>query len=166
MIWKLSGYDVLIDEDDYERLKRYKYSIASAAVKKYSLFYFQRNTYVDGIRTVAMLHRDIMGCIKGDGNVVDHINRDTLDCRKANLRICSNAENSRNRKASKKSTSGIKGVSWSKHSDKWQAQITVDSNHIHLGFFYNIEEAAKAYEVASKKYHGEFGFCRYRVRDY
>ena len=52
---------------------------------------------------------------------IDHINHNGLDNRKENLRICTNRQNSRNRKASKRNTSGIKGVSRHKLSNKWQA---------------------------------------------
>jgi len=156
MIWNISGYDVLIDDEDYERLKGFKYNVYRGDEER-GLYYFSRNLYVDGKRTMTRLHRDVMGCIKGDRKTVDHINGNTLDCRKVNLRICTNTENCRNAKTHKNNTSGVKGVCWSKSSKKWQAHIRVDYIRIHLGLFTNIKDAEKAYADASAKYHGVFG---------
>jgi hypothetical protein len=98
-----------------------------------------------------------MNCIYGDGIEVDHINGNTLDNRKSNLRLCSHKENGRNRKLNKNNTSGAKGVNWDKHALKWKCEIRINTKKLYLGLFAEIEQAKKAYAEASKKYHGEYG---------
>jgi len=149
----ISGYCVIIDNEDYSRIKELKYFVNKAQIKNSGLYYFSRNIYIDEKRTGTTLHRDIMGCIKGDGKIVDHINGNTLDCRKENLRLCTSVENSRNCKTYK----GVKGVNWRKDTGKWRAMISVNGKEKSLGNYNYIEEAKEAYCEASKKYHGEYG---------
>lgn len=157
MIWNISGYDVLIDEEDYERLKAFKYNVNRHKVRKYGRYYFSRDICDEGIRYAVALHRDIMNCIKGDKKVVDHTDGNTLDCRKSNLRLSTNTENCRNAKIRKDNTSGVKGVTWYARHKKWVARIQVNNLNISLGYHDNIEDAKAAYAEASRKYHGEFG---------
>jgi hypothetical protein len=89
-----------------------------------------------------------------EGLVVDHINGDVLDNRKSNLRICSSKDNSRNRKLSRNSSSGYKGVR--KKKGKFLSYIYHNYSQLHLGSFDTLEEAAVAYDRAARKYHGEF----------
>lgn len=100
------------------------------------------------------LHRLIMNPAKG--LEVDHINGDSLDNRRMNLRLCSHKENLRNQRLNKANTSGFKGVCWVKNRAQWQASIRVDQRCRYLGSFSKIEEAAKAYNDAATKYFGEF----------
>lgn len=90
------------------------------------------------------------------GEVCDHINGDTLDNRRQNLRAVSHGENIRNQKKRCNNTSGYKGVSWHKRDHVWQANIFFDGNAIYLGSFNSAEEAHEAYKTAAIKYHGEF----------
>lgn len=89
-----------------------------------------------------------------DGVEVDHRNGDTLDNRRSNLRICTHAENLRNRKHHSNNTSGYKGV-YQKRG-KWGAAIGVNYKRIHLGYFATAEEAGQAYDTAAQHYHGQF----------
>lgn len=105
---KINGYDVLIDREDYERLKTYKYNLHSELLKKKGRCYFFRKYTQDGHQHGSSLHRDIMGCVSGDGMTVDHKNNNTLDCRKRNLRLCTISQNTMNSKRPCTNTSGIK----------------------------------------------------------
>lgn len=87
---------------------------------------------------------------------VDHINRSRTDNRWFNLREATNTENCRNVSFKKTNTSGIKGVSWNTKLGRWVAQISCDRKKIHLGYYYDINDAAAAYATAAKKYHGDF----------
>ncbi len=104
------------------------------------------------------LHRHIMKAKAGE--FVDHINNDGSVNLESNLRICSHAQNMTNRrKLLTGSSSKFKGV----HLDtryklpRFRAVIRVNSKAIRLGTFDTEVEAAKAYDIASIKYHGEFG---------
>jgi len=87
---------------------------------------------------------------------IDHINRNRLDNRFCNLREANSQENKRNKSAYKNSKSGVKGVSWSNAANKWVARIHTGIKYKHLGVFSEISEAKAAYDLAAKKYHGEF----------
>jgi len=87
---------------------------------------------------------------------IDHINTDETDNRKHNLRICTHAENQRNKIKYIKSTSIYKGVSWNKNRKKWCASVTLNRKQFHMGFHDCEIEAAKTYNEAALKYHGEF----------
>lgn len=103
------------------------------------------------------LHRLILG-VEDSKIFVDHISGDCLDNRRSNLRLCTNAENSRNQRKCSASKSPYKGITWNKQNKKWMAQITDDKGkHRYLGSYVDPKEAHEAYCEASKKYHGEFG---------
>lgn len=99
------------------------------------------------------LHRTISGA--ADGSCVDHINGDTLDNRRSNLRVCTfqqNTFNSRKRPGS----SRFKGVTWVRHCGKWAAQITHCGKRFYLGVYVREEDAAQAYDRESVRLFGAF----------
>jgi len=89
---------------------------------------------------------------------IDHINCKKDDNRLVNLRLATPAENQWNRGKPVNNTTGFKGVSWSKKSNKYQAQISKNGKKIHLGFFNSAEQASKAYKDFAKEHTGEFYF--------
>jgi len=105
------------------------------------------------------LHRAIGERLEGDGPSIDHINGDTLDNTRANLRRCTHRENIRNRRgANHNSASGIRGVRLYKPLQKWAASISVpDASRprgqrlVHLGYFATAEEATKARKDAEER---------------
>lgn len=91
-----------------------------------------------------------------DGMVIDHINGNRADNRKANLRAASNAENCRNQKLNTRNTTGYKGVFFDNRRNRYSADITFNYKHIFLGYFNDPYEAALAYDRAASFYFGEY----------
>jgi hypothetical protein len=87
---------------------------------------------------------------------IDHANGDRSDNRLVNLRAASRSQNQRNVSSRDGSTSDYLGVSWDKHRGKWHAKVTSDGQQIHIGRFESEEDAARAYDAAARRYHGEF----------
>lgn len=136
------GEQFLIDEDDLNKVKDYNIYIDNGYVH-----ITKRDKHY-------RLHRFLMNPKKND--VIDHINRNPVDNRKENLRICSQSENSRNNSISKNNKSGVAGVSFGKKENKWKAYIKFNKKHIHLGCYDDFNEAVKARKEAEIKYFGEF----------
>ncbi len=141
----------IVDDDDFIRFGFMKWS----AGHRGSGFYAFRNFNVSGKKTPMYLHRLIAGA--GKGVVVDHINHDTLDCRKSNLRICTVAENMRNRRGPQyNSKSMIRGVYFDIERNTWNATIGVSGKTIALGRFKTKELAIVARVAASEKYFAQY----------
>jgi hypothetical protein len=138
-----------IDDEDYELASKYKWH----AVKEPSGYYAYSHFYREGKRTTIQLHRLIMKAEKGQQ--IDHINGNTLDNRKENLRFCDYSQNQQNKKQTR-GTSKYKGVSLFKETGKWKASIGVDRKNYHIGYFDSEEEAAKAYDKKTKELFKEF----------
>lgn len=97
------------------------------------------------------LHRMLTNC--PNNKVVDHIDRNPLNNLSVNLRVCSQAENTKNRKYSKALTNvGVRKVP----SGRWSARITVMYKTIYLGTFGTLEEAIDAREKAENHYFNSF----------
>lgn len=137
----------LVDDEDFDKLVRFKWCILTSRGGR---FYARRDM------TGILMHRIIMGLGKAPKGIhVDHINGDTLDNRKSNLRICTHAQNTRSSGISRNNTSGFKGASYY-GKGKYTARIGVNYKLIGLGYFNSIEDAAMAYDKAAIKYFGEF----------
>lgn len=105
---------------------------------------------------VGLLHRFIFNEIINDDDIIDHINRDTLDNRRKNLRICNKKQNTINSNISKNNQSGFIGVSWASSKGKWRAYITNNNNQTHVGYFDKKEDAIIARLKKEKEIFGEF----------
>ena len=89
---------------------------------------------------------------------IDHVNRNTLDNRRENLRWCSIEQNMQNRAPSKDRTSKYKGVSWSKEKERWHVAININGKTKVVGKFKEEKYAAQKYNEYAKKFYGEFAY--------
>lgn len=129
----------LVDEDDYEKVNKYKWSLSKG---KYAIGKIKNTTYG--------LHRFIFYGLVQNNKIIDHINRDSLDNRKCNLREVTHSENSQNRlMKNKKSTSKYIGVSISHNKFK------VACVQKHLGYYEDEIEAAKKYDIYTYQIFGK-----------
>lgn len=112
-------------------------------------------------RTLIEMGRLILGAC-GRGTYCDHVNGNTFDCRRANLRPATHAQNcwnsrKRTHRSKTQPTSPYKGVHWDSSAKRWRVQLRAGKGiRISIGQFKTAEEAALAYDTAARKYHGEF----------
>lgn len=148
-----------VDDEDYERINKYKW----CAHKQPDTYYAVRTCIIKGKQVTLQMHREILlldTLKESDLKLVcDHKSRNGLNNQKSNLRICTKSQNLCNSKSRKNSTSKYLGVYKSINNKKyiyWVAGIQVNKTKIYLGCFKNEIDAAKAYNDAAVKYHGEF----------
>jgi hypothetical protein len=139
-----NGSVIIADTDEYQRLSKYSWCISKTG-------YAVAN--IKG--KVTKMHRYILAEQICSGLVVDHKNGNPLDNRKANLRVCTQAENAKNLRIKKTNTLGIKGVRLTKDG-KYNTRIVVDGKEIHLGNYTTVDEAVRHRKDAEEKYYGEF----------
>jgi hypothetical protein len=142
------GMVTLVDDCDFAELNRYKWHAAKSSTH----FYAARKEYP--IEKYIAMHSQIMN--PPIGMYVDHINGDSLDNRRRNLRICTASQNSCNMRTPSHNKSGYKGVHYSRCAKKWQAGLRVNGKTKYLGLYENATDAAIAYNEAATKYYGEF----------
>ena len=142
------GLETIVDENMFEELSKHKWHIHDSRGKLYAYGYIRH------LRRHVKMHRMIINAPSDKD--VDHINGDTLDNRKSNLRLCNQSQNQANRKMNKNNKSGYRGVHWDEQGRRWKAQIKVNGKKIGLGLFYDKNEAALAYNIAAKESFGEF----------
>jgi AP2 domain len=111
----------------------------------------------DGRRTALALHTFLTGWA-----LVDHANGDGLDCRRANLRPATTAQNSLNAHRRRDNTSGFRGVWWDKTSKRWRAQLKHEGRRIDLGCHDDAVSAARAYDEAARRHAGKFARLNFR----
>lgn len=162
-IYLTQGQFTLVDDEDFDRINKFRWCAHKGRTGKY---------YAEGGvgLTKRYMHKMIMNT--PDGMVTDHIDGNGLNNQKSNLRVCTRSQNSMNKKGHGK-TSIYKGVHFNTYARKnrtgqvilnygyWKGSIVCDRKHIHLGTFKTEIEAAKAYDEAAKKYHGEFAVLNF-----
>lgn len=158
MIIKLNPYkkyEVIIDDGDFDLISKYNgWRFCKVTGYAFKQKYICKLPNGKEKYERILMHRLIMDCPKG--MVVDHINRNKLDNRKENLRICTQSQNCFNSKLSKNNKSGFQGVSWLKCANKWHARIMVNRKTIYLGIFSELEDAIKARKQGEEKYFNNF----------
>jgi hypothetical protein len=149
IITAYNGVQVIVDADDYEYLSQYKWHIKVGG---------GGNSYAcrsAGGKTIRM-HREIMKATAGQE--IDHINHNSLDNRKCNLRICTRSQNGMNKRPIK---GNYKGVSFCNTRGRWFSQICSNNDRKTIGYYSSEVDAARAYDEYAQKLHGEFAFLNF-----
>lgn len=148
---------ILVDDEDYHLLSRLKWCI----VKDNNTFYAQFTIGFGTkngkrLRKQLLMHRLILGVTSSKGELVDHKDRNGLNNQKANIRICTQSQNTHNASKRKNSTSKYQGVCWSAQRRKWMAFLQYNGQTNNIGFYVSEIEAAKARDLKSTEFYGSF----------
>jgi len=163
------GQYAIVDPDDYVRLAKYKWRICRTKGK--NVTYAERSIRLpNGKYSRILMHRQVLSSSKGqvidvpEGYVIDHINGSGLDNRRANLRLATVAQNAWNSKK-RNPRSGYKGVCFTRDKGLWRAAIVCNRKRIHLGYFRDKRDAAKAYDKAARIHFGEYAVLNFPTPD-
>ncbi len=146
------GKFALVDDEDYEHLMQWKWH-----VNAYGYAVRNEKSWYEGVkrkRKILFMHRLINKT--PDGFHTDHIDGNTLNNKKNNLRDATRSKNMMNQKKREKCFSRYKGVCFSKDRQKWQVDIQKNKKSIFIGRFTCEIEAARAYNKAALEHFGEF----------
>jgi hypothetical protein len=138
-----------IDDEYYEKISDWRVRcVENGSGQKY----LELSKIVGPVRMVTFYHRYILDC--PEDKVVDHIDGNTLNNRKSNLRVASQQQNCWNKSklSTRKCHSKYLGVTWVKATSRWQARI----GNMYLGRFQSEKEAGLAYDTYARKIYGEF----------
>ncbi len=148
------GVFAVVDVEDYDLLMAR--GPWHAARGRCGGFYAERT---EGARITK--HRVTMHEVIAGRKWMDHINGDSLDNRKSNLRPATHKENVRNRGPQRNNKSGYKGVVWHTKTRKWHARICVDGRTFSLRYHDDPASAARAYDAAAQEHFGEFAHLNF-----
>lgn len=142
----------IVDHEDYERFSRFRW-IASCC-KGVRSYYAVRKEKINGKTVNILLAREILGLSRNPGYggpLANHINHDTLDNRRSNLRVATKSQEQANRRRNRNATFP-RGVR--KHGQRWGSQIQCNYTYVYLGNHTTCHEAAHAYNHAAQLLHG------------
>lgn len=150
------GKVALVDDEDFKRVSQYKWHAYCPNQWRGSNKYYAATSTRDacGKNIIIPMHRFLIGA--NEGLEVDHINLNTLDNRKSNLRQATRLQNSQNSSMKRTNTSGFKGASYDIRAKRWKSKIGYMGNQISIGYYETPELAARAYDAKAKELFGEF----------
>ena len=153
---KYPGNFALIDEEDYERVSQYHWTISKS---EYTFYAVVRLPSPRAKPEMLIMHRFIMDA--PDDIEVDHQDRNGLNNVRTNLRLATRAQNMANGRLRRTNTSGYRGVTFHKQTGKWSASIRANGECYGLGLYDTREEAAQAYDTAARHHFGAFASCNF-----
>ena len=139
------GQFAIVDDEDFEWMSKFKWHCQP---KSNGRLYARTGT------KKVYMHRVLLNA--SPDVYVDHIDGNGLNNTRANLRLCTREENQHNTPIRSDSTTGYKGVSFDKRRNRFSVEINKDKKRIRIGNFENVLDAARAYNEAAIKYHGQF----------
>ena len=142
-----SGDVFVIDADMVEKVKTVKFYLGSKGGN--SDQYYVIDCRGRALHDYLFEHRM--------GFEIDHINLDTMDNRRCNIRYCTHQQNQMNQPLQKNNTSGVSGVGYYPPRHKFRARIKVCQQEIHLGYFDTFEDAVKARNIGMRCMFGQYG---------
>lgn len=147
------GQVAIVDPEDFDFLNRWKWFAIKAGKNYYAARWETQGKMV-------FMHRVILG---GDySQVTDHKDRNSLNNRRANLRVATISQNAANIESQENSTSKYLGVYWDSNRGKWFVTITKNKTRHFIGRFQDEDMAGLAYDSAAKKLHGEFANLNFK----
>lgn len=138
---------IIVDKEDYSKMIKYKWYIVD---KKYPTC----KAYDYKNKKVILMSKMVTGYYDGE-LLIDHINGNTLDNRRENLRLLTHKDNMKNRRLHSNSSSGVSGVHYIKKKMLWEARISNNNYSFCLGFYKNKEDAIKSRLEAESFFFGE-----------
>lgn len=148
-VYTNKGEQIIIDAEDYDKIKHLCWGLTNLNYVYATEHLTHKNVQI---------HRVIMDILDKPDIIVDHKNGNPLDNRKSNLRLCTKAQNSYNKRMQPYNTSGVTGVTWDKRTNKWKASIGYKGKTLHLGTFDSKQDAINARKQGEDKYFGEFSY--------
>lgn len=154
------GMIAKVDDEDYPLLSRHRWCAKPNSVQEDKFYAVTAFALPDGTQRLMYMQHLILGVWRQ----VDHINGDTMDYQKSNLRPCTQQQNNWNackRKSTlgKPTTSKYKGVM--RNGKKFLAMITKDRVRYRIGRFETEEEAARAYDAKAREFFGDFAWLNF-----
>lgn len=152
------GYVAIVDDEDFEELSRWKWHALSNGIgQKYAARRVNvRKSDGSYSRICIRMHRQILRLPVGDEREGDHVDGNTLNNTRGNLRTVNRLQNCMNRGTTSINTSGVKGVRWHKGERKWYGEIKANGRRIYLGSFAAFADAVDARKEAERTYFGEY----------
>ena len=143
-----NGFDVLVDEEDFESTSRIQWYARRKKNQRTHYAY----AYLSG--KIVTMHRLIMN--PSPIQEVDHRDRNGLNNQRYNLRACTHKQNCRNKRIATNNLTGVKGVHFDKLKRKFRAMIGHEKRVIHIGYFDDLDAAKAAYNKTAQQLFGDF----------
>lgn len=140
--------NALVDADMFEYLSQWNWHSHGQEIQLYAA------RVEMPVRILYLMHREVITV--PDGMVCDHINGNTLDNRRCNLRAVTQMQNVWNSQRDRDSQQPYKGVFRRKDTDKWRACITINKVRFRLGQYDTAEEAKAVYDAKAIEHFGEY----------